>query len=81
MSGWRRHMSLCGAGFHPNDRVDVMTQGPVGSTQWRITADVHGGFRSPLPWPLCALTPGKVVAIDFHEARSNALTLPGSGCP
>ena len=27
------------------------------------------------------VVPGKVVAIDFHEARSNALTLPGSGCP
>jgi len=81
MSGWRAHASLCGGGFHPKDRVDVMTQGRYGSTQWRVTADVHGRFRSPLPWPLCALTPGKIVAIDFHEARSNALTLPGSGCP
>jgi hypothetical protein len=81
MSGRRGQPSVCGVGFHPHDRVDVLVQARYGSTLWRVTADARGGFRSSLPWPLCALTPGVVFAVDAHDARSNTVRVPGAGCP
>lgn len=81
MSGRRGQPSVCGIGFHAYDRVDVFVQARYGSTLWRVTANARGGFRSSLPWPLCALTPGVVFAVDGHESRSNSVRMPGAGCP
>jgi hypothetical protein len=81
MSGRRGQPSVCGVGFHAQDRVDVFVEARYGSTLWRVTADARGSFRSSMPWPLCALTPGFVFAVDAHEARSNPVWMPGAGCP
>jgi hypothetical protein len=81
MSARQGRPSVCGTGFHPGDRVDVLIRSSYGSTFWRVTADVTGSFRSALPWPVCGLTPGRVMAVDLHDNRSNAVTLPSRGCP
>ena len=73
--------SLCGKGFHPQDRVYVMAASQAGSTLWAVHTDAGGGFNSLLPAPLCRVTPATVSAIDMHGGTANSLTLRGIPCP
>jgi hypothetical protein len=81
IAGGRGEPMLCGRGFRLYDRVDVVVDGPYGSTLWRAATDGRGAFRSALPVPLCALTPSTLFAADSQGMRSRPLVLAGHGCP
>jgi hypothetical protein len=71
---------VCGAHFHPGERVTLTVSGPRGSFSWQLNADASGNFTAPLPPTLCRWLPLTLVAAGNEGSHSNALALAANSC-